>query len=220
MPSISVPPSFFVSERNSVYANWRSAFWRELLSNSLDAGASRIRVRTAFRDGKLSVDVIDNGHGMTREVVEQVYMRLGASTKDGSGGIGGFGRARILTCFSQDSYSIRSSDFLVTGQGASYDIHPASASVRGCAITVQMPQREARHLYASLQDVLRQSSLRAAVEVKLDMVAPEVSISLRSIPGASSSQTRRAGCGSRVGVASDGMWRRWRMTPGPGRICI
>lgn len=173
MPSISVPPSFFVSERNSVYADWRSAFWRELISNSLDAGASRIRVRTAFRDGKLSVDVIDNGHGMTREVVEQVYMRLGASTKDGSGGIGGFGRARILTCFSQDSYSIRSSDFLVTGQGASYDIHPAAGPVRGCAVTVQMPQREARYLYASLQDVLRQSSLRAAVEIKLDMEAPE-----------------------------------------------
>lgn len=173
MPSISVPPSFFISERNSVYANWRSAFWRELLSNSLDAGASRIRIRTAFRDDKLAVDVIDNGHGMTREVVEQVYMRLGASTKDGSDGIGGFGRARILTCFSQDSYSIRSSDFLVTGQGASYDIHPAAGPVRGCAVTVQMPQREARYLYASLQDVLRQSSLRAAIEIKLDMAAPE-----------------------------------------------
>lgn len=173
MPSISVPPSFFVSERNSVYADWRSAFWRELISNSLDAGASRIRIRTAFRDGKLSVDVIDNGHGMTRDVVEQVYMRLGASTKGDSDGIGGFGRARILTCFSQDSYTIRSSDFLVTGQGASYDIHPAPGMVRGCAVTVQMPAREARYLYDRLQDVLRQSSLRAAVEVKLDMNAPE-----------------------------------------------
>ncbi len=46
MPSISVPNSFFISERNTIYNDWRAAFWRELLSNAVDAGSSRIMIQT------------------------------------------------------------------------------------------------------------------------------------------------------------------------------
>ncbi len=173
MPSVAVPSSFFVSERNSVYGNWRTAFWRELLSNALDAGANHVRIRSRFEGDQLVLDTIDNGSGMSRQTVEAVYMRLGASTKSGQDGIGGFGRARILTCFSQDSYRIRSEDYIVTGQGASYEIQGAASRVKGCAVSVRMPAREAYAIYAGLQTVLRQSSLRATVNVRLDINAPE-----------------------------------------------
>lgn len=172
MPSISVPNSFFVSERNTIYNDWRSAFWRELLSNAIDAGSSRIMVQTKFDAGKLRVDVVDNGSGMSRDVLENVYMKLGASTKGGTDAIGGFGRARILTCFSQDSYRIRSSNFVVTGSGADYDIRETDNHVRGCAVSVTMPENEATAIYRRLEDVLRESSLRSAVLLKLDMHAP------------------------------------------------
>ncbi|MGY6634667.1 MAG: ATP-binding protein [Alkalilacustris sp.] len=173
MPSISVPSSFFVSERDSIYADWRTAFWRELLSNSLDAGATRIRLRTRVAGGRLGVDFIDNGCGMSREVVEEVYMRLGASTKAGGDDIGGFGRARILTCFSHDAYRIRTSDIVVAGQGASYEIETTDRAVRGCAISIQMPACEIDRIHRGLERALRQSSLRCAVEMHLAARHPD-----------------------------------------------
>lgn len=169
MPTVSVPPSFFVAERNSVYSDWHSAFWRELLSNALDAGASRVRIRTRVDQDQLTVDVIDNGSGMTRDIVENVYMSLGASTKAGgeNDGIGGFGRARILTCFSQDSYRIRTSDIVVTGQGASYEVAPCEPVVKGCALSIRMPDHAAFWIHKGLEKVLRQSSLRCSIELNL-----------------------------------------------------
>lgn len=174
MPTISVPPSFFVAERNSVYSDWYSAFWRELLSNALDAGASRVRIRTRVNDDHLTVDVIDNGSGMSRGVIEDVYMRLGASTKSGGDGdgIGGFGRARILTCFSQDSYRIRTSDIVVTGQGASYEVADCAPAVKGCALSIRMPDHAAHWIHKGLEKVLRQSSLRCSIEVNLQSKDP------------------------------------------------
>lgn len=172
MPSISVPNSFFVSERNTIYNDWRAAFWRELLSNAIDAGSTRVMIQTKFHEGKLRVDVIDNGNGMSRDTLETVYMKLGASTKGGSDAIGGFGRARILTCFSQDSYRIRSSNFVAIGSGAEYEVKETDNHVRGCAISISMPEEEACAIYLKLEAVLRESSLRCAVMVKLDRDPP------------------------------------------------
>lgn len=169
MPSIAVPRDFFLSERNTAYADWHGAFWRELISNSVDAGASRLHVRTRFSpDGGFLVDLADNGTGMSRETVENVYMRLGASTKRDEAGIGGFGRARILTCFSQRSYRIRTSNLVVTGEGGDYEIRETDSSVKGCAISVITDPEEARWLTRALTRVLRQS--RMAVEVTADLV--------------------------------------------------
>lgn len=172
MPSITVPVSFFRSERDSVYSDWRAAFWRELLSNSLDAEATRIRIRTRFRPDCLAIDMVDNGRGMTRDILENIYMQLGASTKGQGDGIGGFGRARILTCFSQDRYAIRSGNFVVKGQGAAYTISEAEP-IRGCAVTIGMPREEGFRIYQGLMRVLEQSSLRATIEIDFDPNPPE-----------------------------------------------
>ncbi|MEP3670918.1 MAG: ATP-binding protein, partial [Roseibium sp.] len=174
MPVISVPKEFFVSERNTVYGSWGSAYWRELLSNSIDAGASQIMIRGNFTDDeKFRIDFLDNGKGMSREIVEDVYMRLGESTKKEEDGIGGFGRARILTCFSQESYKIRTRDIVVSGQGASYDIEQSDRTVKGCAITTSMPASDARRLINGLRDVLRQSHLKCSVVLSLPEERPD-----------------------------------------------
>jgi hypothetical protein len=168
MPSIAVPRDFFLSERRSAYADWHGAFWRELISNSVDAGASRLHVRTRFTTDGFLIDLADNGQGMSRETIETVYMRLGASTKSDEAGIGGFGRARILTCFSQRAYRIRTSNLVVTGEGGDYEIRETGSSVRGCAISVTADPEEARRLTRALTRVLRQS--RLSVEVTADLV--------------------------------------------------
>lgn len=177
MPSVTVPRAFFASERDTVYDSWPHAFWRELLSNSLDAGASAITLRTRFSpEGSFVVDVADNGCGMDRQTVEDVYMALGRSTKGEDGqreGIGGFGRARILTTFSHQSYRIRTSDLLVSGEGGEYRIETTPRRVRGTAVSVETDAANAGRLSRALRDVLRQSSLRVPIILDLVQESPE-----------------------------------------------
>lgn len=127
---LTVPKEFFVEERNKFYDAWVEAFPREFFQNSVDAGAKTIRVRIDEAKGKGSFGrdphrssvtrfvFEDDGHGMSHQVLENVFFTLGASTKrDENSSVGGFGRARIMQAFSQDRYSIRTRDRYVEGDG-------------------------------------------------------------------------------------------------------
>lgn len=168
MPQISVPKEFFRSERDTVYADWRSAFWREFISNSVDAGAKSIKIRTRFADnGDLRVDFADDGCGMDRDLIENVYMRLGSSTKAGTDSVGGFGRARLLTCFSHERYKIRSSNIVVEGEGADYAIRETETRVKGTAVSVDLEAKHSYGLMRGLRNVLKQSSIRLPIIMDL-----------------------------------------------------
>ncbi|MBY3433254.1 hypothetical protein HFN89_03630 [Rhizobium laguerreae] len=129
---LSVDKGFLRGERDQYYNDFTIAFWRELFQNSVDAGATNISIDIEERqprryggpDGPEKVTNIcflDNGHGMTAEVLNDVYFKMGRSTKkDDGGSIGGFGRARIMTCFSQESYSILTKDRFVSGDGPNF----------------------------------------------------------------------------------------------------
>jgi hypothetical protein len=128
--SLTVDKEFLRKERSQLYADFTIAFWRELFQNSVDAGATKITIAIEERQPRryggqgapakvTSVVFVDNGHGMTEQVLNDVYFKMGRSTKDADGSsIGGFGRARIMTCFSQESYSILTRDRFVNGDGA------------------------------------------------------------------------------------------------------
>jgi hypothetical protein len=75
---------------------------------------------------------------MSQETLRDVYFQLGASTK-GADDIGGFGRARMLTCFAHSSYWVKSRDYMATGCGASFQIaaNPDSFT-NGCEIGVRL----------------------------------------------------------------------------------
>ena len=162
MRQVNVPKEFFVKERR-MYSNWRFAFWREFFQNSTDAFASRIRI-FMNQDAHNNITIIfeDNGSGMSREVLENVYFSLGASTKTGGETVGGFGRARILTCFSMKSYEIHTQTNLVKGNGGSYEIEDAS-QFDGCKITVEMENESYNDLKAALDEYLSQSQLACRV---------------------------------------------------------
>lgn len=134
--TVSVDKVFFRKERDQFYGNWTIAFFRELFQNSVDAGARKIAIemnevdaRGSFGDlpanpGKVTnVVFADDGKGMTAEIIDNVYFKMGKSTKDDpdSGTIGGFGRARIMTCFSQNRYSILTKDRFVMGDGVHFE---------------------------------------------------------------------------------------------------
>ncbi|MES2637872.1 MAG: ATP-binding protein [Myxococcota bacterium] len=60
----------------------RYAFIRELIQNSLDAGAARIDVRMAFDGRELRIEVADDGDGMDRPIIEGYLLTLFRSTKE------------------------------------------------------------------------------------------------------------------------------------------
>ena len=75
MAQVSVPAEFFRGELR-VYGDWRTALARELLQNAADARPSRIDVRFDQADGHGRVTFTDDGHGMTRTVLEEVTWLL------------------------------------------------------------------------------------------------------------------------------------------------
>ena len=154
MAQITLPREFFTKERNTGYSNWHRAFWRELLSNSLDAGATEFNVTR--EDDHLRIE--DNGSGMSREVCENVYLSIGRSTKDSSEGtVGGFGRARILTCFSMDRYIIEGDGYRVEGSGAEYHIFESDPRERGLILNI-FPDQSSLWLH-NLTIILNQCEL-------------------------------------------------------------
>ena len=124
MPQVSVGPQFFESELR-VYSNWRIAFARELLQNAIDANPASIDVWVEVIDDQVVVKFTDTGTGMDRDVLVDVFFKLGETTKTGAGTIGGYGRARMITCFAQQRYTIHTGDLLVEGRGGDYEISQA-----------------------------------------------------------------------------------------------
>jgi Histidine kinase-, DNA gyrase B-, and HSP90-like ATPase len=106
MPTISLSSSFFTKELQA-YSDWRSAFWRELVQNAVDSnGSTKIQITVRPEGEGCVVTFNDNGSGMTRDTLEHVYFVVGETTKSGAGSVGGFGRARVLTCFGHASWRI------------------------------------------------------------------------------------------------------------------
>lgn len=75
------------------------AFWRELVQNSIDAGATEVHALLTWEApdaaggaGELRASLIDDGSGMTREIIERALLVLFRSTKEGDKSkIGKFG---------------------------------------------------------------------------------------------------------------------------------
>ena len=153
MPAITLSPAFFRNELRA-YSNWRTAFWRELFQNSVDAKASTIWVDFEEVDHEpsdhitpngdagskdLKITFEDDGPGMDRSTLEQTYFVVGETTKMGGGSdqnIGGFGRARIITCFAHKRFEIHTQSWLCHGSGTEYTIQKACEPQEGCDIKV------------------------------------------------------------------------------------
>lgn len=157
MPSIVIPKEFFEKERDNMYADPPLAWWREMFQNATDTGATRIAITMAETDdGLLNIGFADNGPGMTKDILTNVFFRLGATTKGGRNGVGGFGRARVLTVFSMVNYRIHTHYCRVIGDGAEYDIEDVETFTPGCRFDVttkwsldRMKDRLTRYLVQS-----------------------------------------------------------------------
>lgn len=162
----SLSPDFFKKERDA-YDDWHRAFWRELFQNSVDAGAKDINISINNSENmgvfgqdptKKSVTKVvfdDNGTGMSLETLNNVYFRLGESTKTGDeNSTGGYGRGRLITCFANERYTILTQDNFVEGQGNLYECDSLDEAIRRKQNEIEEAQN--RGSWNSAEDYERQ----------------------------------------------------------------
>lgn len=165
MAQLKLGPKFFRKERDNLYSDWPTGFFREDLQNSIDAGASVIEFNIHEDKGETIISVGDNGCGMTRDIIENKFFVLGETTKEGPGTVGGFGRARILTCFSMDWYELQTGNLLVQGKSSEYEIAEVDSFRKGCLFRVGTKDKTVDEMRQALIKVLSCSQLDCAVLV-------------------------------------------------------
>lgn len=137
MSKIKIGPSFFRKSRND-YSCWSLSVIRELAQNSQDAGAGEVLISLVpLDDSHCRLTWTDDGKGMDRQTLEDVFFALGESSK-GVGDTGGFGKARELVCFGMDRYSIRTQNLAVEGSGDSYEIREEEDYFHGCRMEIDI----------------------------------------------------------------------------------
>jgi transglutaminase-like putative cysteine protease len=134
------------------YGKDRWVFLRELAQNARDAGARRIRVRTALEDGELMVSFEDDGEGMAYEHAREYLFCLYASNKEdnqSSAGKFGVGFWSVLL-FEPSSIFIESRPrqgdaWAVQLDGDLNEIshQPSDLDVFGTRVILRKPNREA-----------------------------------------------------------------------------
>lgn len=121
MTHITVDDEVFANTL-SMYADWREAWWREAIQNSVDAGATEIRLGVRCLDENeqmidlgtdvdpdrstedtariafIEVSCEDNGSGMDQETLATKFLAVGGTGKGSvrSSAVGGFGEAKKL----------------------------------------------------------------------------------------------------------------------------
>lgn len=109
------------------YSNWREAWWREAIQNSVDAKARNISCEVIEDNETKDVRVIieDDGTGMSRETLETKFLTYGGTGKEGTGSVGGFGKAKELLLFPWKSWRLHTRNIVVNGCADYYEIEEA-----------------------------------------------------------------------------------------------
>jgi hypothetical protein len=126
------------------------AFVRELIQNSLDAGASSIDVDMVYSKGMLEVVVQDDGEGMDQATIEGYLLTLFRSTKEedltkiGKFGIGfvslfAMGPQRVLVDTGRDGIWHR----VIFHEDRSYTLMRLDDPLEGTTVTLEMKRKPA-----------------------------------------------------------------------------
>ncbi len=135
---MDLDPEYFQTVKRD-YSDWRDKWWREVVQNSVDAGATEIRLSAKRNaDGTWTCVCEDNGGGMSLETLRTKFLRFGGTTKRGEGGAaGGFGKAKELIVLPWLRWSVHSRDHVALGVANRYRIESA-ATLRGTRVEAVM----------------------------------------------------------------------------------
>jgi hypothetical protein len=136
---VKVSGEYFLKMAKADYRNYRSALWREIYQNSIDAGSTEIRV--TWDEDSRSITILDNGCGMDLETLTEKLLALGG-TKKGEGAVGAFGKAKELELFSWKEYMLHTHNLLLIGSGDNYTITETEDYCDGCSITLYIQEDE------------------------------------------------------------------------------
>ena len=117
MPTVEIPKGYFLRSVCKEYYDVRTRLVQELVSNSIDAGATRIDL--TFTEEGYSCS--DNGVGMDKERMEKGMLTMGGSIKP-INGVGGFGNAKLVVLFAHESYTLASKNVTAIGNELNYEI--------------------------------------------------------------------------------------------------
>ncbi len=140
MPSVKFPADAFrTATRDYAREDWTkgvdACFWRELLQNARDAGASRVEINVKTEGTTTTVMFEDNGKGMDRETLEKGMLTYSGTIKP-NGAAGGFGMAKCLLVFAPTSCQIETGELNVYVQGIEYDFVEPKETVNGTRFTI------------------------------------------------------------------------------------
>jgi hypothetical protein len=140
-PTIGIGADFFSTALRTYGDYWPEAWWREVIQNSVDAGAHQIDCRVeTLADGNVRASIEDNGGGMSREVLLDKFLVLGGTTKRGGAATGGFGKAKELIILPFVSWEIHTRDVRVYSTSSVIDYEVESAPyISGTRLSVVMP---------------------------------------------------------------------------------
>lgn len=136
---MGLDPAYFSTVKRE-YSDWREKFWRELMQNAVDAGATRIDLSvTQNEDGTWLCVCDDDGGGMSLDVLRQKFLRFGGTTKRGEGGAsGGFGKAKELILLPWLGWRVHTRDNIAIGIANRFRIESAPTTIKGTRVEVSM----------------------------------------------------------------------------------
>jgi len=136
MPQIQISRDYFHRVVKNDYSDYQEAIVREFLQNSVDAGADNVHFNFDMSNYKL--EVIDDGCGMDRTVLEEKLLCLGGTFKGEGDSIGGFGKAKEVLFFCWDGYMIETGNLRVHGKGSEYQIDEMPINVKGTRCVIHL----------------------------------------------------------------------------------
>jgi len=148
-PQIGIAREFFTTVLRD-YRDWRIKWWREAIQNAVDAGATKVKcevVQLEDRTWRISCD--DNGRGMDRATLVDKFLMLGATTKVGAAGVGGFGKAKELLILPWLKWKVHTLDYMAEGVGVQYEVRQVQRRA-GTRLEVLMPADEYTYAAAAI----------------------------------------------------------------------
>lgn len=121
------------------YTNWPEKWWREVIQNSVDAGATEIECYVDIIPEGVWATIQDNGGGMTQDILLNKFLVFGETTKEGATGTtGGFGKAKELILLPWLKWEITTQDTTIKGVANKYEISKADEPIKGTKLSVLM----------------------------------------------------------------------------------